>query len=273
MGKVATRHLFLSPHLDDAPFSCAGLIRKLTSGGDDVIISTFITADATGALTPLARRFHGVWNRGDRPYAVRRKEDLRVAEFLGARCRHEGFLDAIYRKDDNGEPIYSDIPELFAGLKLADQKHVEAATARLGQIIAEERPDIVYAPIGISRHADHLMVVAAAKDVCLGRQTLRLYEEFPYLLGEFPAEHPITVERGLELSGWQQAVPEFIDVELAARIYAARLYPSQISEIFGNDAGLVEAMRRHAERYEARSGRERLWTPRHPVPLEGIADA
>ncbi|MBB4277714.1 PIG-L deacetylase family protein [Rhizobium mongolense] len=264
MGKAPACHLFLSPHLDDAPFSCAGLIRKLTSGGDEVIISTLITADATGALTPLASRFHGVWNRGDRPYAIRREEDLRVADFLGARCRHEGFLDAIYRKDDIAEPIYSDIPELFAGLKPADQKHVEAAAARLGQIISEERPDIVYAPIGIGRHADHLMVVAAAKDVCLGRLPLRLYEEFPYLLGEFPAEHPITVELGLELSGWQGAVPEFIDVELAVRIEAARLYPSQISEIFGNNAGLVETMQRHAERYEARSGSERLWTPEAP---------
>ncbi|AUX79345.1 PIG-L deacetylase family protein [Sinorhizobium fredii] len=265
MSTAGSRHLFLSPHLDDAPFSCAGLIRKLASAGGDVVVSTFVTADATGSLTPLAGRFHSVWNRGDRPYAIRREEDIRVAEFLGARCRHEGVLDAIYRKDEGGEPIYRDIPELFAGLKQADQAHVTAIARKLDEIIAEERPDVVYAPVGIGRHADHLCVVAAAKEICLGRLPLRLYEEFPYLLGEFPAEHPITVELGLKLSGWEGATSEVVDVDLAARVDAARLYSSQIPEIFGSDAGLVEAMRRHAQQYQAKSGRERLWTPTTPT--------
>lgn len=261
MAPAGSRHLFLSPHLDDVPFSCAGLIKKLTSAGDDVVISTFITGDAIGTLTPLASRFHGVWNRGERPYAIRREEDHRVADFLGARCRHEGILDAIYRQDHDGEPIYRNIPELFSGLKPQDQANVDATARKLDEIIAEERPDFVYAPIGIGRHADHLSLVKAAKDVCLGRIPLRLYEEFPYLLGEFPAEHPVTVELGLQLSGWEGATPKFVDVDLTARIDAARLYPSQVLEIFGSDAGLVDAMRRHAERYEAHSGRERLWTP------------
>ncbi len=265
MASAGPRHLFLSPHLDDVPFSCAGLIKKLTSAGDDVVISTFITGDAAGALTPLGRRFHGVWNRGDRPYAIRREEDQRVAAFLGARCRHEGFLDAIYRKNEDGEPIYGDIPELFAGLKLEDKPNVDAIARKLDEIIGEERPDIVYAPIGIGRHADHLSLVTAAQQVCLGKTALRLYEEFPYLLGEFPAEHPITVERGLELSGWQEPTPEFVDVDLTARIDAARLYPSQVPEIFGGDPALVEVMRRHAKRYEACSGRERIWTPTTPA--------
>ncbi|UXN57485.1 PIG-L deacetylase family protein [Phyllobacterium zundukense] len=261
MANAGSRHLFLSPHLDDVPFSCAGLIKKLTSAGDDVVISTFITGDATGTLTPLASRFHRVWNRGDRPYAIRREEDKCVAHLLGARYRHEGVLDAIYRKDQNGGPIYHDIPELFAGLKPEDQANVEAIARKLDQILAEEKPDFAYAPIGIGRHADHLSLVKAAQEVCLGHIPLRLYEEFPYLLGEFPAEQPISVELGLELSGWKCPTPEFIDVDLTARIEAARLYPSQIPEIFGSDAALVNAMRRHAERYEAHSGRERLWTP------------
>ncbi|RWO94304.1 MAG: PIG-L family deacetylase [Mesorhizobium sp.] len=261
MATAGSRHLFLSPHLDDVPFSCAGLIKKLTSAADDVVISTFVTADATGTLTPLGRRFHGVWNRGDHPYAIRREEDQRVADFLSARCRHEGILDAIYRNDQEGEPVYRDIPELFAGLKPEDQPNVGLIARKLDEIIAEERPDVIYAPIGIGRHADHLSLVNAVQEVCLGCMPLRLYEEFPYLLGDFPAEHPITVELGLELSGWQDATPEFIDVNLEARIDAARLYPSQVPEIFGSDAGLVDAMRRHAERYKAHSGRERLWTP------------
>jgi len=261
MASAGSRHLFLSPHLDDVPFSCAGLIKKLTRAGDEVVISTFITGDAAGALTPLGQRFHGVWNRGDRPYAVRRKEDQRVAAFLGARYRHEGFLDAIYRKYEHGEPIYRDIPDLFAGLKLKDQPNVDAIARKLEEIIGEERPDIVYAPIGIGRHADHLSLVEAAKAVCLGKMPLRLYEEFPYLLGEFPAEHPITVERGLELSGWEQPMPEFVDVDLTTRIEAARLYSSQVLEIFGSDTQLADVMRRHAKRYGAHSGRERLWTP------------
>ncbi|MQW32686.1 PIG-L deacetylase family protein [Sinorhizobium meliloti] len=261
MAKPGLRHLFLSPHLDDVPFSCAGLIKKLTLAGDDVVISTFVTGDAIGTLTPLGRRFHEVWNRGDRPYATRREEDRGVAEFLGARFRHEGFLDAIYRTDEHGEPIYRDIPELFAGLKSEDRANVAAIAVRLAETIAEERPDVVYAPIGIGRHADHLSLVEAVQEVCLGRMRLRLYEEFPYALGEFPAERPITVALGLDLSGWKGSAPEDIDVDLAARIGAARLYPSQVPEIFGSDAGMIEAMQRHAKRYGAHSGRERLWTP------------
>ncbi|MFB9985043.1 PIG-L deacetylase family protein [Mesorhizobium kowhaii] len=261
MAKPGSRHLFLSPHLDDVPFSCAGLIKKLTLAGDDVVFSTFVTGDADGPLTPLGQRFHGVWNRGDRPYDTRREEDRRVADFLGARLRHEGFLDAIYRKDEHGDAIYRDIPELFAGLKPEDRANVAAIAARLAEIVAEEQPDVVYAPIGIGRHADHLSLVEAAQEVCLGKMPLRLYEEFPYALGEFPAERPITVKLGLELSGWKEAVSEFIDVDLAVRIGAARLYPSQVPQIFGSNAGMIEAMQRHAKQYEAHSGRERLWTP------------
>jgi len=57
-------HLFLSPHLDDAVYSCGGTIHQLTSQGTPVQILTFMAGDPPTPLpdTPITRDLHRRWD-------------------------------------------------------------------------------------------------------------------------------------------------------------------------------------------------------------------
>src|SRR5262249_35246781 len=103
------RHLFVAPHLDDVALSCGGLVRRLTAGGERVLVATVVTADppAEMPLTRLARRHHVGWGLGDAPFGARCREDLAAAGLLGAASVHLGLLDAIYRLDPAGRPLYA----------------------------------------------------------------------------------------------------------------------------------------------------------------------
>src|SRR5262245_16193948 len=113
-------HLYFSPHLDDVALSCAGTIANLRARGEAVLVVTFFTGDTGEALPALARHFHAAWQLGDRPFAERCAEDIDAARLMDAAHRHEGLLDAIYRKGADGAALYPEILDLFSPPHAAD---------------------------------------------------------------------------------------------------------------------------------------------------------
>jgi quercetin dioxygenase-like cupin family protein/LmbE family N-acetylglucosaminyl deacetylase len=253
------KHLYLSPHLDDVPLSCAGAIAAQRAAGEDVRVVTFFTADTEASLSPLAHWFHTAWDRGDAPYAARRAEDAAACGLLGVDVHHEGLLEAIYRRDADGAPLYADKTEMFSAIDRRETTVVDALEARMRTHALDFGADVLYAPMGLGRHADHQVVIAAARRVAAtAGLALRLYEEWPYAAGRFPKERPGHIDETMTFFGWQ-ATPETIAIDIDHRLAVARCYASQIEELFGSDEAMVNEVRAYTAGVCGMAPAERLW--------------
>jgi LmbE family N-acetylglucosaminyl deacetylase len=226
-------HLFVSPHLDDAILSCGGTIRQIASSGKRVVVATLITEDLPGhqPLTPLARRNHRQWGGGDAPFALRRQEDIRATESLGAEHIHLGLLDAIYRRTKDGEPLYLkdivNIPLHQEDPLYFEPMVKEKLTALLQSF--DNQTVKIYSPLALAMHVDHIIIrhavetIADAADICY-------YEEFPYIT------RPHVFDRWqLSPDGsqeWTSRTIALSEDEIKARITGISFYKTQVSFLF-----------------------------------------
>ncbi len=252
-------HLFLSPHLDDIGLSCAGLAGRLARQGERVIIATFCTADYEGpfALSPAARHEHWQWQLGERPYHHRRAEDRQAAELLGAEALHLGLLDAVYRYDDAGRPLYEGKQFMGGRVHPHDWEHfyprvIDALrqTLAIGGDTAR-----IYCPLSIGGHVDHVIVRRAVEQTRDPAQ-VSYYEDYPYASKDAGALKPCLEQSG---AGWRPALIRLTDEEIERRIAAIACYRSQLSALFGELPGGAPAMPTHVREYIARTGGERYW--------------
>jgi LmbE family N-acetylglucosaminyl deacetylase len=250
------RHFFVSPHLDDIALSCGGLVHRLVGSGEAVTVVSVCTGDAPigQALSAAAKHVHWEWQLGDQPYAHRRAEDLAACASLGATAIHLNLLDAVYRCDDTGQPLYE---RDFIGIpvNLLDwQRHALMLSAKLWAVLAPHQSNLrVYSPLAVGRHVDHSLV-RRVLEVLLPAQQITYYEDYPY------ADKPDALQR--EVDGLQDAAHSAIplrfdlsEAEIGARIAAIACYPSQMFALFQK----AEAMPERVRAYVARAGGERYW--------------
>jgi len=246
--------LFVSPHLDDAVLSCGAAIHRLARSGLGVTIVTVFTEDVSPEqeLSPLARSCHEVWGDGELPFATRREEDLRAAGTLGVMTEHLGFLDAVYRLDASGQPIY-DFSQRDA-VKPADLTAcLEPLTERMRALLALHPNATVFSPAGIGDHVDHVLVRRALEEA--GAVRLVYYDEYPYLSWTSDA-------RGAGPEDQAEFVLRPTAQELEAHLAAAACYVTQLPGLFPSSAMRL-----------CRIVRERLpivcrWLPSGPGALE-----
>lgn len=175
-----TRWIFLSPHLDDAVFSCGGLISFLSGNGIAVEIWTIFSdqAEDPDTFTEFVRSLHDRWKSGDHPYVVRKKEDAAGSKMVGARQVHFGFLDCVYRTlPDGGTPVITTNAELLEGIKPEETYLVKDISARLQKRLTES--SVWVCPLGLGNHMDHLITRQAAENV---RQMMLYYADLPYAI-------------------------------------------------------------------------------------------
>jgi LmbE family N-acetylglucosaminyl deacetylase len=247
--------IFLSPHLDDIALSCAGHLAQLTRGGEQVTIATVCTADTPVdvALSDSARHVHWEWQLGDdNPYGKRRLEDLAVCSRLGASALHLGFRDAVYRYDATGQPMYV---TNFIGGAVTDHDWRTlyfALAARLRVVCADA--SAIYCPLAIGGHVDHVLVRSAAELALPGRLTY--YEDYPYAQKVGQGDPGVRAELARITLGLSPCVVALSADDVAARIEAIGLYPSQQFALF-EDAATMPAKVRD---YVTQAGGERYWT-------------
>ena len=231
--------LALSPHLDDAAFSCGGTLATLAASGWRVVMATVFTqsvADPTGFA--LACQLDKGLDASVDYMRLRRAEDEAAARRLGVEVRHLPFREAPHRG-------YGSAPELFAETRAEDGIVAELAPA-FAALVAELAPDLILAPQAIGGHVDHLQVVAAFRGIAADRPVL-WWRDFPYTVRQAVPKAPLaSAFAGLP-------VREFtLGAEAqAAKAEACAAYASQLGFQFGGRAGLVE-------RLGAEAGRERL---------------
>jgi len=225
------RWIYLSPHLDDAVLSCGGLIFEQARQGLQPEIWTIFAGDAPdGPLSPLALRCHSDWGIPD-PHqlvAARRDEDLAAAAILGADTAHFGLPDCIYRRDANGELLYTE--EVFVPIHPFDSG-LDADIA--GALVAELTPDDrVVAPLAVGDHLDHRLVRMAAERL---QRPLSFYADIPYMINAPEKLAPASL-------GMQAHLYPVSDQGLQAWQTAAAAYRTQMFMLFQTEENMRLAL-------------------------------
>ena len=77
--------IFISPHPDDAVYSCGGFIWEQLADGEKVEIWTLFAADPPkDGSSAYAQELHARWKTGQNAMAVRRSEDRAACAGVGA---------------------------------------------------------------------------------------------------------------------------------------------------------------------------------------------
>ena len=147
--------LALSPHLDDAAFSCGGLLAVLADAGWRVVMATAFTRSVPD---PAGFALACQTDKGLAPevdyMALRRAEDAAAAAILGvADVRWLDLLEAPHRG-------YDSAPALF-GPVLDGDGVWQPLAERLRGMLAELQPALVLAPQGLGDHVDHRQMIRA----------------------------------------------------------------------------------------------------------------
>lgn len=239
------KHVYLSPHLDDAVLSCGGAIHRQAAGGESVLVLTLlageaVTHGAVGPLSAFALVQHGYWGHPPRPMALRRAEDVAALTWMGADWYHLGYLDAVYRAGSGDEWLYADLDGLFGEVRADDPLALSTPelTAELAGFIGEPGAAVVYAPLAVGRHVDHQIVHTAARGLAARGYRVAFYEDYPY------AAQAGSVRAALQAAGLAGARSEVLRLDtadVAAWVTAVGYYRTQLGILFRG----AEAMPSH----------------------------
>lgn len=242
--------LFLSPHLDDAVFSCGGTLTLLARRGWRTVL---LTAFTRSVPDPRGFALACQLDKGLPPEAdymhLRRKEDRRAADILGAgEVVHLDLAEAPHRG-------YESAAALFAGVREEDEVWRPLAEELAGEL---ERlgPRLVFAPQGLGSHVDHRQGIRALllalervrRERAAREPEVLWYRDTPYALRRPGALPPDPLPTG----ALERAVR--VDAELEAKLAASAAYTTQVPFQFGPEVGLRAALWRFATEESARLG-------------------
>lgn len=156
--------VIVSPHLDDAVFSCAGEIAALLRDGPVLVLNLF------------TRYLADVKIRGVVLGEERYQEENDAARFLGYESRNLGELDVTFRR----EP-YRRLGNIFRPPIAEDLAWLPDLRGKIFDILAGLDFDRVYVPLGIGWHVDHVLTHLVF-ETWPDKACLHYYEDTPYAL-------------------------------------------------------------------------------------------
>ena len=241
--------IYLSPHLDDAAYSCGGRIFTQTAAGRSVLIVTIMAGDPPGAtLSDFAHTLHERWQLVADAVARRRAEDVTACHILGADYLHWQVPDCIYRlHPETGEPLYVTRDDIFGAVHPAEWELQERLSRQMAEL---PNYDQIFAPLTVGHHVDHQLVRAAASRR-FGRNIL-YYEDYPYVC--LPAALAAVIPPGSD--EWQSEVLPLAEVAIQARIEAMAAFTSHLGTFFDGRTDLEQQI----EHIVGLVGGERVWS-------------
>jgi len=261
------RHIYLSPHSDDAALSCGGTILGQSRRGERPLVLTMFGGNPPRmTYSEFAQGQHSKWElQEDEAMALRRREDAAALLVLRAESAYLDDLDCIYRlHPQTGAPMYASEEGIFGEIDPAAAEYHLDLARRIAALAGPPEPELtIYAPATAGHHVDHQLACRAA--CALRREGYRvlLYEDYPY------CQKPGELERAL--AAWpgerslRPRLARFGETAMRARVAAIAAYRSQIRTLFGDLATMERQVRAYCESLAAGTSRsryaERFWTP------------
>ncbi len=224
--------LVLSPHLDDAAFSCGGTMAMLADAGWRVCLTTAFTRSvypATGFALECQL------DKGLGPeidyMALRQEEDEVAADILGVadlrwldlpEAPHRGYASpqALFGPMLEGDTVWRDLSGIISAL------------------VSELAPDLVLGPQGLGHHVDHRQMIMAIEQA-VPQESLAFYRDTPYALRN-PSALPTVTLSGLAPS--EASIGPWLERKVAASC----AYASQVGFQFGGPTAAASALRAFA---------------------------
>ena len=219
--------LVMSPHLDDAAFSCGGTMAMLADAGWRVVMVTAFTrsvlpVEGFALACVLDKGLPGTVDY----MALRRAEDEVAAGLLGVEARWLDMLEAPHRG-------YESAPALFGPAVAGDDAWRELA-GHVRALLRELQPALVLAPQGLGSHIDHRQMIRAVREA--GAERVGWYRDTPYAIRN-AAALPDPALQGLA------GVMVNVGPGLERKVAASCAYESQVGFQFGSAAAAAVALR------------------------------
>lgn len=228
--------VFLSPHLDDAVYSCGGLMASMVRDGWMASVWTLFAGDAKDALSDFARELHHRWNTGKEAAQIRRKEDFRACAAMGVNGRHFDHPDCIYRYlTGSDRPVITRNEDLFNPGPLVEKDLVDRIQEELDAALPDEIE--IYCPLALGGHIDHRLTREAAERLHL---PLVYYADFPY------AGKPGIRPEDFLPAGSAARKTNLEDHDLERWIDGIAQYRSQLSSFWQSREEMASAVRDYA---------------------------
>jgi len=248
-------HIFLSPHFDDAVFSCGSHIADLVRAGESVLIFTVMAAPAPPDFKPsfLTRRFHNRWKvNGDTVTTIRRDEDSAAARMLGAQVAFGPFADSPYRLNPRTKkPLYPSFRSLKGAIQADDaaaQLSNPSTIDRFLTVLGAKPGDTLYAPLAVGKHVDHQVVrnMGRALATHFPQYSTRFYEDYPYIVKGAHEIPQIIAGLGFRTV---RVVNKVSDAAVEAKIAAIACYKSQLTSFWRDTEHMQHEMHSYMARY------------------------
>jgi len=169
------RHVFISPHMDDAVFSAGDLILNLIKRNESVYVISVFTEFGRGPISAHSRKYlrcSGISALRSFRLVRKREDRLAMKKLRVQRYHHLDFVDAGFRLRDHAFLLAHLLANFGLGSKFLYPYH-DTRSLYSGQLAAEDVPlqhqvfnilqkvvradDTIYGPLAIGRHADHLI--------------------------------------------------------------------------------------------------------------------
>lgn len=171
--------LVLSPHADDAVFSCADHINYWIKRAHRVSVCTVFTKFSSGKVSLDAKKY--VLNSGYSDILLfekaRNEEDIQALNYLGVKYLTPNLFDGAFRIF-NDQLVYKSFNKLFSGITPTVDGITIDRLCHFLEVIHDDY-DLVVAPLGIGNHADHLITSLCSK-ICVPHDRLAYYLDVPY---------------------------------------------------------------------------------------------
>lgn len=170
--------LVLSPHSDDAVFSCFDHMNGWLRSGHAVHVCTIFSKFTPTILGDDVYRY--VMNSGFADVRqfekARQQEDKMALRYLGAKYITPGLIDGAF-KLQNRRGVYPSFNEVFSGRIAKNDNRVQELAHYLKKISVSY--DRVISPVGIGFQVDHVITAQVARKV-IAPDKLSYFYDVPY---------------------------------------------------------------------------------------------
>ncbi len=171
--------LILSPHADDAVFSCGDHIIKWRKQLVNVTVCTIFTDFQTPIMSKDARSLlnHSGFSNINSFKKARNEEDKNALSYMKTNFTSPHLTDGAFRAVKN-KLVYKSFNELFSGkISRLDEITIKKLSHFLH--VTKINYHLIIAPLGIGNHVDHLITSLCAKK-CIPANKLAFYIDVPY---------------------------------------------------------------------------------------------